>query len=555
MKNIIVFFLLSLMAFGTIKEELLKEIAKESIPSGSLVVINSGDETFYNWGKEKEDINFTQNSYVHSGSISKVFTSFAIIKLESEGKLSFEDLVIDYTGAIIKDKRYGKIKIRNLLTHTSGLEHKSLETAVDDLEDIKNLEKVLKKSLNFHIEPDKLILYSTPANALLGLIIEKVEGKAFEDYMEELFEEYGIKGTYNPNKFDDYNIAIGNDKGGRRYTKNYYTLFKPSGDLVISSYDMYKFLSVIFEDKNIQKMFETRFSVDRNLPGRTFGFSESFYNGKRYLFQDGGAPGFNSRLVIVPEDKISFFLTYTSDKSEFKNNISNLIFESYYGEKVDKIELGRMKNVEVIEGQYISIDSYSKSIEKFSTLMSQNTLKKTDDGFVFGSRKFTDTKHSYFVDENGNRAIFQKVEDDWYLHINRSSYRLAKSFEKRDFELGMIMILLISIFGIFIYSLFAYLTRNLAKSMYLLMTTFTYLFLFIAFSVYLMGVNYWNLSYITFNFLDVIKIINILSFIPLVAYLSSRRDQRYSPRLYTGKILFIPFVIGYLFFLIRYNII
>ncbi len=555
MKKILFFLIISLMTFGNVKEELLKEIAKESIPSGSLVVINKGEEIIYNWGKEKEDINFTQNSYVHSGSISKIFTALAIIKLESKGKLSFEDRVVEYTGSLIKDKRFSEIKISNLLTHTSGLEQKSLETAVDDLKELEEFEKVLKESLNFHISSNKLILYSSPASALLGLVIEKVENKPYEDYMEELFAQYGIKGTYNPNRFKEYNIAIGNDKGGRKYTKDYFNLFKSSGDLLISSYDMYKFLSVSFEDKDIKKMFFTRFSTDRNLPGRTFGFSESYYNNERYLFQDGGAPGYNSKLVIIPEKRIAFFLTYTSDKSSFKNSVSDLILKEIFGSPDDGIELGRMKRVEVIEGQYYSVGNYSKSIEKFSTLMSQDTLKKTEVGFNFGNREFRDTKNSYFVDEKGNRAVFEKIDNNWYLHINKSSYKLARGLEKRDVELGLIIILIISIFGVFIYSLFSYLTRNIAKSAYLMLTTFIYLFLLISFFVYLMSVNFWNLVYKNFNFLNIIKIVNILSFIPLTAYLVSRKDQRYSPRIYKGKVVFVFFVIGYIVFLIRYGII
>ncbi len=127
--------------------------------------------------------------------------------------------------------------------------------------------------------------------------------------------------------------------------------------------------------------------------------------------------------------------------------------------------------------------------------------------------------------------------------------------EKRDVELGLIIILIISIFGVFIYSLFSYLTRNMAKSLYLMLTTFIYLFLLISFFVYLMSVNFWNLVYKNFNFLNIIKIVNILSFIPLTAYLVSRKDQRYSPRIYKGKVVFVFFVIGYIVFLIRYGII
>jgi len=123
------------------------------------------------------------------GSIVKPITKAAIVKLESEGKLSLDDRISKYFADVPPDKR--DITIRQLVEHTSGLP----DIFGDDYE-LVSKEWVVEQAMAAKLlsKPGEQRNYSNAGYSLLGAIIEKVSGKPYERFAyDELFAPVGVK--------------------------------------------------------------------------------------------------------------------------------------------------------------------------------------------------------------------------------------------------------------------------------------------------------------------------------------------------------------------------
>jgi CubicO group peptidase (beta-lactamase class C family) len=132
-------------------------------------------------------------------SISKIFTSTAILQLRDKGKLTLNDHVIKY----LPDFPYPDISIRHLLTHTSGLPDLELfESIIQKYPDTvitnKNIVPELKKwgkGLNF--KPGDQYQYCNIGYSLLAMIVEKITKMPFQNYLRQyIFQPSGMSSTY-----------------------------------------------------------------------------------------------------------------------------------------------------------------------------------------------------------------------------------------------------------------------------------------------------------------------------------------------------------------------
>jgi CubicO group peptidase (beta-lactamase class C family) len=121
----------------------------------------------------------------HIASVSKPFTAMAILQLEEQGRLSISDLVSNF----VPDSPNGdRIKLEHLLTHTSGIPN------VNDLPDYDTfarsphtIEQLVAKfsGLPLDFQPGSNYHYSNSNYNLLALILEKVSGESYGDYVRK----------------------------------------------------------------------------------------------------------------------------------------------------------------------------------------------------------------------------------------------------------------------------------------------------------------------------------------------------------------------------------
>ncbi|PWK77060.1 CubicO group peptidase (beta-lactamase class C family) [Mucilaginibacter oryzae] len=121
-----------------------------------------------------------------TASVSKVFTSAAILQLVERKKLMLNDPVKSYLNAF----PYPEITIRHLLTHTSGLPDVEIYDTLltsDPERIIKNTDLISALQLSekpLHFIPGTKFDYCNTGYQLLALLVEKISGRTFSDYLQ-----------------------------------------------------------------------------------------------------------------------------------------------------------------------------------------------------------------------------------------------------------------------------------------------------------------------------------------------------------------------------------
>ncbi len=138
----------------------------------------------------------TKSSNMEMASVSKQFTALAILSLVNEGKISLNDTVFTFFPFIT----FKNITIKQLINHTSGIEdaEEYFGTNWDSSKIATNkdvLEWYSAETRNKNIS-SQIFEYNNGAYELLPLIVEKLSGKKYEDYIKEnVFKKAGMTRT------------------------------------------------------------------------------------------------------------------------------------------------------------------------------------------------------------------------------------------------------------------------------------------------------------------------------------------------------------------------
>lgn len=168
---------------------------------GAAVMVVKADSVVFAEGYGLADLatgeRITTRTLFNLGSISKTFVANAILILQERGKLSVEDSLIRYFPDFKNKGLARKVRIKHLLTHTSGLPDRrrvSQDTVFYlTAKDAENWPpQMLADTLEF--EPGTRYHYSNPAFNALALIVEQVSGMKWQQFVSEnIFEPSGMR--------------------------------------------------------------------------------------------------------------------------------------------------------------------------------------------------------------------------------------------------------------------------------------------------------------------------------------------------------------------------
>ena len=184
----------------------IEVIQKEIQFSGSIFVENREAvlaDASYGYANRAEQLDNQAGTRYGIASGCKLFTAVAICQLVEEGKLSF-DMSLQQCLDVEFPNFNERITIHHLLTHTSGVPDYFDEEAMDDFEElwieqpmyhIRRLQDFLPLFQHRHMKfvPGERFHYNNAGFILLGLIVEKVSGLVFTDYVQtQIFQKAGM---------------------------------------------------------------------------------------------------------------------------------------------------------------------------------------------------------------------------------------------------------------------------------------------------------------------------------------------------------------------------
>ena len=187
------FFSSSYASLPTVEEKLDQYLnAADTVLqfNGTALVAKGGKVIFakgYGIADREKKIPNTVDTKFLIGSITKQFTATAIMQLVADKKLDIDNPISTYLTDYPKSTG-DKITIRHLLTHTSGIQNFTDLPAYQGMRD-KSMtpQQVVAqfKDLSLDFEPGTKFNYSNSGYILLGLVIEKVSGEPYAQYLQK----------------------------------------------------------------------------------------------------------------------------------------------------------------------------------------------------------------------------------------------------------------------------------------------------------------------------------------------------------------------------------
>ena len=242
------------------------EMLKRQIPSVSLAVVQNGKVVkLKSYGLANMELNVpaTTKSLYQIQSITKSFIACAMMLLAEDGKIGLDDKITKYLSGL--PPAWTDVTIRQMLNHTSGIpsfvqDQGSGKAIVAFAQSVGSSDEIVAwaASRPMKFAPGEGRKYSSTGYHLAGMIIEKVTGKPWAEFLKErIFAPLGMTSTrvnsYEdiiPNRAYGYNHFGDVPVNGLVFTPAY--VASAAGGLVSSAEDMAKW-EIALENGTILK--------------------------------------------------------------------------------------------------------------------------------------------------------------------------------------------------------------------------------------------------------------------------------------------------------------
>lgn len=309
-------------------------------------------------------------SSFYLASVSKQFTSMAVMILAERGELSYENKLSDYFPDF--PEYADDVTIRHMMTHTSGIpDHYRLNAYKVGLNNDDVYELLIKQdALDF--EPGSRFSYSNGGYVMLAMIVEKVSGKPLHEFMKSnVFKPLGMKNTlvYDQSEPSIAHRAIGYNKSGG--LDDYEIFTTGAGGIYSNVGDLFKWEQALHKNKLVPK----ERLVEAYQPyvlssGDTsfYGFGWTINPKENWVGHSGGLAGFRTYLRRYPKKGDAFMmLTNNGDAlamGAINRGLVNILSNNDF--ELPKIPVST-KIASIIER-----DGIDKAIEKTTRLRKQN---------------------------------------------------------------------------------------------------------------------------------------------------------------------------------------
>ncbi len=279
--------------------------------SGSIMVAKG-----YGLADLEFDVPADSQTMFRIGSVTKQFTAAAIMQLIERGKLSLDDNLHQHLPDYPTQGH--TVTIRNLLNHTSGI--KSYTDLADEWKSIQPLERThdellaLVRDKAFDFVPGEKWHYNNTAYYMLGMIIEKVSGGSYAEFMsKEVFVPlqlhrtcYDSNSDLIKNRAQGYALVNGqvvNDRPlGMSQPGAAGALLSTGEDLV--TWSMALTSAQVVTPESFKLMITPTVLPDGQDAHYGFGLAIDEFEGHRRVQHGGGIFGFNSMLLWLPDDDL-----------------------------------------------------------------------------------------------------------------------------------------------------------------------------------------------------------------------------------------------------------
>lgn len=333
---------------GRLLDELIgKYVSADGAPGAAAVLVRrDGRVTLRGYGMAdlatQRAVN-PETTVFRIGSISKTFTSIAILQLVDEGKLVLEADTNQYLKGVQIPAGGAPVRVIDLLTHRAGFDGELTYVGLDDrVAASQSTDARLQRDI-FRVRPAGMIpSYDNMAWGLLGHIVESIDGMPYSQAIaKRIFVPLGMKNSAVGLPSDLSNVAVPYEIGsdGKPHAKPQIYLrrgWQGAGDLSTTASDMTRLLQAmlaegvypggrLLKEETFRRQTDTlQFSFHPGVRGTglgVYGLGQMKGGG----FGHGGTiRGFNASLVVLPKQELALFAVMNLNSPAPEMSLSGL---------------------------------------------------------------------------------------------------------------------------------------------------------------------------------------------------------------------------------------
>ena len=324
-------------------------LARANIPGAVVVVVKDGKPLLE---KGYGDADLATNKPVDAqttlfrpGSISKLITWTAVMQLVEAHKIDLDADINQYLDFKIPPYEGKPVTMRNILTHTSGIEEHArglITTLPNDAETLDDYVKMVPTRI---FAPGTTPSYSNYATTLAGYIVQRVSGQSYDAYIEQhIFAPLDM--THSSFRQPLPNALLPYMSEGYVPSKDKPVGFEivnpaPAGSMSTSGADMGRFMIAhlqngafgdhrILNEATAKEMHDTALNILPPLNRMVLGFYENNINGRRVIAHAGDLRAFHSDLYLFIDDNVGLFVSFNSPGKEgVAGKIRGALFKAF----------------------------------------------------------------------------------------------------------------------------------------------------------------------------------------------------------------------------------
>lgn len=424
------------------------------VTSISYALIDSGEiilSSQSGTNRNNTDLNLSADTMYGIGSISKIYTTAAVMQLVEQGKINLDTPIVKYMPEFtMADSRYVDITVRMLLNHSSGIMGSTLSNAVlfDD-KDFTTYDTLLKtlSTSRLKADPGAYSVYCNDGFTLAELLVERISGLSFTKYIDknitkplglsntktplDIFERIQLAGTYAP--FYEFPLP----------TESFNMI--GAGGIYSTAEDLCRF-SELFMERYSSNVLTYNSAKTMEYPEYIRGLwpsnGESFTYGLGWdsvktqpfdqygikaLVKGGDVTQYHSSLIVLPEENIAIALLSSGGSSSINQIMGQEILLTYLEEQgeIDIIEETppTLPKKEAMPSQYKKYEGvYGTSGGLFKiTIADDGTLTLGNDMLPDSSSQtfiYTGDGKFYFTDGSSYISFAEEKNGSTYLYFD-----------------------------------------------------------------------------------------------------------------------------------------
>jgi CubicO group peptidase (beta-lactamase class C family) len=365
------------------------------------------------------------------GSITKLLTWTTVMQQVERGRLSLDDEVDRFLDFEIPAASGGPLRVRHLMTHTTGFEDRPLVGLLRrDASALPELGALLARQVPERVHPPgRYAAYSNYGTALAGYLVERVDGRGWTELVEaDVLAPLGLRDgavrqPLPPARADVAARGYRRAGGQLEEVGPAWSALPPAGSWWGSAEDAARFLQAflgdgslpgggrVLEPGTVRRMRSALHRHDPRLPGNAHGWWEEDLFGTRLLTHGGTQPGFETILALSPAHGVGLFVaTNASGGTAVWRALLREVVGTFLAGEVE-VAAAPAVDLERYAGAYQGTRYGTTTIARLEALANRLTVAHDGEALVLRGDRFVPQGDHLFVNPaTGERLAFE-VQD------------------------------------------------------------------------------------------------------------------------------------------------